>query len=118
VQLVWRPNRGQGDGSTREVVFTVVPAASLGAVPGGRVRPGRGPGRRATRGDPHADRTKRQDWARLLGDLARQIEDGRIYDRDLLALSIALNAVHEVFGRRIGASRSQPTQAPRPHRQG
>src|SRR3954466_4425548 len=38
---------------------------------------------------------KRQDWPRLLGDLARQIEDGRIYDRDLLALSGALNVVHE-----------------------
>lgn len=61
---------------------------------------------------------KRQDWPRMLGDLARQIEDGRIYDRDLLALSIALKAVHDAFGRRISADRRQPTQAPRPHRQG
>jgi hypothetical protein len=61
---------------------------------------------------------KRQDWPRLLGDLARQIEDGRIYDRDLLALSIALNAVHDAFGRRIGAGRGRFAQAPRPHRQG
>jgi hypothetical protein len=36
----------------------------------------------------------------LLGDLARQLEDGRIYDRDLLALSNELNAVHEAYGRR------------------
>jgi hypothetical protein len=61
---------------------------------------------------------RRQDWPRLLGDLARQIEDGRIYNRDLLALSVALNAVHEVFGSRIGAGRGQLTQASRPHRQG
>jgi hypothetical protein len=52
----------------------------------------------------------RKDWPRLLGDLARQLDDGRIYDRDLLALSVALNAVHEAFGRRIGAGRGQPTQ--------
>jgi hypothetical protein len=61
---------------------------------------------------------RRQDWPRLLGDLARQIEDGRIYNRDLLALSVALNAVHEVFGSRIGAGRGQLTQASRPYRQG
>jgi hypothetical protein len=36
----------------------------------------------------------------LLGDLARQLEDGRIYDRDLLALSIALNAVLEAYTQR------------------
>jgi hypothetical protein len=42
----------------------------------------------------------RRDWPRLLGDLARQLEDGRIYDRDLLALADALNAVHTAFSRR------------------
>jgi hypothetical protein len=52
---------------------------------------------------------RRQDWPRFLGDLARQLEDGRIYDRDLLALSIALNGVLEAFTRR-----SRPTA----HRQG
>ncbi|MGZ6862673.1 MAG: hypothetical protein ACXVHI_00745 [Frankiaceae bacterium] len=57
---------------------------------------------------------KRQDWRRLLGDLARQIEDSRIYDRDLLALSVALNAVFEAFGRRIGSGRGQPAQTPGP----
>lgn len=45
---------------------------------------------------------RRQDWPRLLSDLARQLEDGGIYDRDLLTLSIALNAVHDAFGGRIG----------------
>jgi hypothetical protein len=61
---------------------------------------------------------RRQDWPRLLGDLARQLDDGRIYDRDLLSLSVALNAVHEALGRRTGAGRGQPAQAPRPQRQG
>jgi len=56
----------------------------------------------------------RRDWPRLLGELVRQLDDGRIYDRDLLALSVGLNAVHEAFGRRIGTSRGQPAQAPRP----
>lgn len=60
----------------------------------------------------------RQDWPRLLGDLARQLDDGRIYDRDLLSLSVVLNAVHEAFGRRIGAGRGGPAQAPRPDRRG
>jgi hypothetical protein len=50
VRLVPRPNHGQGDRSIAEVVFTVLPAASLGAVPGGRVGPVRCRGRRATRG--------------------------------------------------------------------
>jgi hypothetical protein len=36
----------------------------------------------------------------VLGDLARQLEDGRIYDRDLLALAGALNAVHDAYNRR------------------
>ena len=61
---------------------------------------------------------RRQDWPRLLGDLARQLDAGRIYDRDLISLSVVLNAVHEAFGRRIGAGRGQPAKAPRPHGQG
>jgi len=43
---------------------------------------------------------RRQDWPRLLGDLARQLDDGRIYDRDLLALSVALDAVLQAYDRR------------------
>jgi hypothetical protein len=54
----------------------------------------------------------------LLGDLSSQLDDGRIYDRDLLSLSVALNAVHEAFGRRIGVGRGRPAQTPGPHRQG
>ncbi|MGZ4532047.1 MAG: hypothetical protein ACXVXP_06820 [Mycobacteriaceae bacterium] len=43
---------------------------------------------------------RRQDWPRVLGELAHQLEDGRIYDRDLVALAGALNAVHEAYDRR------------------
>src|SRR4051794_9482230 len=42
----------------------------------------------------------RRDWPRLLGDLACQLEDGRVYDRDLNALSIALTAVLDAHSRR------------------
>ena len=45
---------------------------------------------------------RRQDWPRLLGDLARQLDDGRIYSRDLLSLSVPLNDVLEAFTRRSG----------------
>jgi hypothetical protein len=57
---------------------------------------------------------RRRDWPRLLGELARQLGDGRIYDRDLLALAVALNVVHESLGCRSGAGWGQPTEAPRP----
>src|SRR4051794_1269039 len=43
---------------------------------------------------------RRQDWPRLLGDLARQLEDGRVYNRELLPLSVALNGVLEAFTQR------------------
>ena len=47
---------------------------------------------------------RRQDWPRLLADLARQLDDGRIYGRDLLSLSVALNGVLDAFTRRSGHS--------------
>ena len=43
---------------------------------------------------------RRQDWPRLLAELASQLEDGRIYDRNLLALGVALNAVYGAYNRR------------------
>jgi hypothetical protein len=43
---------------------------------------------------------RRHDWPHVLRDLARQLEDGRIYDRDLLALAGALSAVHDAYNRR------------------
>jgi hypothetical protein len=42
----------------------------------------------------------RRDWPPLLDELARQVDDARIYDRDLLDLSEALGAVLEAFRRR------------------
>ena len=42
----------------------------------------------------------RRHWPDLLQELARQLDDGRIYDRDIPGLAEALNAVLEAFGRR------------------
>ena len=42
----------------------------------------------------------RRDWPDLLQELARQFDDGRIYDRDIPGLAEALNAVLEAYGRR------------------
>jgi hypothetical protein len=42
----------------------------------------------------------RRDWPRLLDDLAGQLNDGRVYDRDLPALARALEPVLEAYRRR------------------
>lgn len=42
----------------------------------------------------------RRDWPRLLHDLARQLDHGRVYDRDLAELAVALDAVLEAYRRR------------------
>jgi hypothetical protein len=42
----------------------------------------------------------RHDWPRLLDEFAGQLNDGRIYDRDLPALSRALRPVLEAYRRR------------------
>lgn len=42
----------------------------------------------------------RRHWPGLLDELARQVDDGRIYDRDLLDLSDALGRVFESYRRR------------------
>ncbi|MGY1745558.1 hypothetical protein [Blastococcus sp. SYSU D00695] len=42
----------------------------------------------------------RRDWPDLLTELARQIDDGRMYDRDLLDLSDGLGLVLEAYRRR------------------
>jgi hypothetical protein len=60
----------------------------------------------------------RRDWPRLLDDLSSQLDDGRIYDRDLLALSAALTTVLDAFGRRCGRDRGQLAQTPLHHRKG
>ncbi len=43
---------------------------------------------------------KRRGWLPLLGALADQIDDGRIYDRDLLYLFDALGVVLDAYRRR------------------
>jgi hypothetical protein len=42
----------------------------------------------------------RRDWPRLLGELAGQLNDGRVYDRDLPALARAGQPVLEAYRRR------------------
>ena len=42
----------------------------------------------------------RRDWPQALQELAQQLDDGRIYDRDLAGLSVALDAVLEAYNRR------------------
>ena len=42
----------------------------------------------------------RRDWPRLLGELAGQLDDGRVYDRDLPALGRALDPVLRSYRRR------------------
>ncbi len=42
----------------------------------------------------------RRDWVALLSELARQLDDGRIYDRDLATLTAALRTVLAAHSRR------------------
>ena len=42
----------------------------------------------------------RRDWVRLLTELTRQIDDGRVYDRDLPELAAALGCVLAAYNRR------------------
>ena len=42
----------------------------------------------------------RRDWPQALAELAAQLDDGRIYDRDLAGLSLALDAVLDAYHRR------------------
>ena len=42
----------------------------------------------------------RRDWPQLLHELTRQLGDARIYDRDLVPLANALNAVLDAYRRR------------------
>ncbi len=42
----------------------------------------------------------RRDWPQALSELAQQLDDGRVYDRDLFGLSVALDAVLDAYNRR------------------
>ncbi len=45
-------------------------------------------------------RPTRRDWPTLLGELAGQLNDGRVYDRDLPGLARALEPVLQAYRRR------------------
>jgi hypothetical protein len=49
---------------------------------------------------PHSDRPQHAEWVAILQELAAQLDTGAIYDRDLPALTAALNRVLEAFERR------------------
>ncbi len=46
----------------------------------------------------------RRDWPRLLGELAHQLNDGRVYDRDLPGLARALASVLQTYRRRASTT--------------
>jgi hypothetical protein len=46
----------------------------------------------------------RRDWPGLLGELARQLNDGRVYDRDLPSLARQLEPLLEIYRRRAYAT--------------
>jgi hypothetical protein len=50
----------------------------------------------------------RRDWPRLLSDLVRQFNDGRIYDRDLPQVRLGLEEVLEAYHRRLNQGRDVP----------
>jgi hypothetical protein len=88
------------------VVLRRLPAASVGAVPGSRVRPLRGPGRRTRievpvqQAAPLPTGRGTRSGVATLQELATQLDTGAIYDRDLPELTAALNHVLEAFARR------------------
>lgn len=45
-----------------------------------------------------------RDWPRLLGELADQLNDGRVYDRDLPGLARHLEPLLEAYWRRAHAT--------------
>jgi hypothetical protein len=59
----------------------------------------------------------RRDWTCLLDELARQLDDGRIYDRDLPGLAEALSSIVDAYNRRpYVRDRSRGSTRPNPHR--
>ena len=54
----------------------------------------------------------RHDWTHLLGELVTQLDTGRIYNRDLDELSVALTSIRVSMTRRLHI-RSQTAPRPR-----
>ena len=49
----------------------------------------------------------RRDWPKILGQLADQLNDGRVYDRDLPGLARELEPLLEAYRRRAHATGAQ-----------
>jgi len=119
VQLVQHGRDGAGEGSGAEVVRHLVPAPGVGTNPRRRIRPisrGRsGAGRRAGRhraatrtaitanagGTAGAVCAAGSAWAPLLTELARQLDTGRIYTRDLNAILPTFDEALQALNRRL-----------------
>lgn len=100
LRLVQRRHHTEVPRADTEVVLNHLPSPSLGPDAGRSVRPLRRPGLRAPGRGPDPDHTDASGLGTLLSELARQLEDGRIYDRDLVALATALNTVLNAYSRR------------------
>lgn len=102
--LVLRADRGEAARSAAPVVLRAVPTSRLGAGPRRRVRTLRGAvrgagGQRRTRGRGR-DPAPGPGWAPALHTLAHQVDTGRVYDRDLPALTDAYLAFGDALRRR------------------
>jgi hypothetical protein len=54
----------------------------------------------------------RRDWPRVLNELTAQLDDGRVYNRDLDDLSVAMSKMLDAMDRRTYI---RSRTAPRPH---
>lgn len=97
----WADHR-QDDGAASQVVLRVVSATSLGAGPRGFVAAHSAVQVVERRVEtPVPIPPTRHDWSRLLGELVTQLDKGRIYNRDLDELSVALTAIGVSMTRRL-----------------
>jgi hypothetical protein len=113
-----RPGSGRaGEGAGTEVVRHLVPAPRVGTTPGRRIRPVRGGRRRTgrhraatpthtgTTNTTHTaagvDRADGEWLAPLLTELARQLDTGRIYTRDLNTILPVFNEAVQALNRRL-----------------
>jgi hypothetical protein len=87
-------------GAGPQVVLSDLPAPRLGTGKSRSVRLVRREGRRARVEVPVPLAPNRRDWLSLLGELAHQLNDGRVYDRDLPGLARALEPVVQAHRRR------------------
>jgi hypothetical protein len=91
-----------------QVVLGHLSTPGLGADTGGRVRSGRDRviERQVEVRVPAAP--SRRDWPRLFTELARQLDDGRIYDRDLPHLGQAIDPVLDAIDAALTSETADP----------